>query len=192
MSILACAIGNSFSTTYIFFSNSCLKKKIFVAVQLLTYVRLFVTLWTAACQDVLSFTIFFNLLKFMLIEFVMLINHLILYSPLLHLSSNLSQTKDLFQQFGSSHQIAKVLEFQLQHQSFQWIFSINFLWGWLAGSPCSLMDSQESSPAPQFKGINSSALSLLYGPVLTSIHEYWKHHSFTYTDLCWQSNLSIF
>ena len=103
---------------YIFF-KLLLKKKKFVAVQLLTCVRLFVTPWTAACQDVLSFTISCNLLKFMFIEFVMPINHLILYSPLLHLSSNLSQTKDLFQQFGSSHQIAKVLEFQLQHQSFQ-------------------------------------------------------------------------
>ena len=39
-------------------------------------------------------------------------------------------------------------------------------------------DSQESSPTPQFKGINSSALSFLYGPTLTSIHDYWKNHSF--------------
>ena len=38
-------------------------------------------------------------------------------------------------------------------------------------------DSQESSPTPQFKSINSSVLSLLYGPTLTSIHDYWKHHS---------------
>ena len=41
----------------------------------------------------------------------------------------------------------------------------------------------ESSPAPQFKSINSSALSL-YGPTLTSIHDYWKSHCFDYTDLC--------
>ena len=39
-------------------------------------------------------------------------------------------------------------------------------------------DSQESSPTPQFKSINSSALSFLYGPTLTSIHDYWKNHSF--------------
>ena len=43
------------------------------------------------------------------------------------------------------------------------------------GSPCCLRDSQESSPAPQFESINSSALSLLYGPILISIHDYWKN-----------------
>ena len=41
---------------------------------------------------------------------------------------------------------------------------------------------QESSPAPQSKSINSSVLSLLYGPALASIHDYWKHHSFDHTD----------
>ena len=45
-------------------------------------------------------------------------------------------------------------------------------------------DSQESSPAPQLETINSWALSLLYGPTLRSIHNYWKNHSFDYTDLC--------
>ena len=38
-------------------------------------------------------------------------------------------------------------------------------------------DSQESSPMPQFKSINSSALSFLHSPILTSIHDYWKNHS---------------
>ena len=46
---------------------------------------------------------------------------------------------------------------------------------------------QESSPTPQFESINSSALSLLYGPTVTSIHDYWKNHSFDWADLCWQS-----
>ena len=53
------------------------------------------------------------------------------------------------------HQVAKVLE--LQHQSFQWLLEL--VW-----SPCCLRDSQESSPTPQFKSINSLALSHLYGP----------------------------
>ena len=70
------------------------------------------------------------------------------------------------------------LEFQLQHQSFQWIFGTDFIYDWLLWSPCSLRDSQESSPTPQFKSINSSALSFLYSPILTSIHDYWKNHSF--------------
>ena len=60
------------------------------------------------------------------------------------------------------------------------------------GSPCSPGDSQESSPTPQFKSINSSALSFLYGPTLISTHDYWKNHSFDQTDLCWQSNVSAF
>ena len=53
-------------------------------------------------------------------------------------------------------------------------------------------DSQESSPVPQFEDINSSVLSLLYGPTLTSAHDYWKDHSFDYTDLCWQSDVFAF
>ena len=47
----------------------------------------------------------------------------------------------------------------------------------LVGSPCSPRDSQESFPVPQFKSINSSALSLLHSPTLTSIHDQWKNHS---------------
>ena len=74
---------------------------------------------------------------------------------------NLSQHQSLFQGVSSSHQVAKVLEFQLQHQSFQWIFRIDLLQDWLVGSPYIPRDSQESSPTPQFKSISSSALSLI-------------------------------
>ena len=49
--------------------------------------------------------------------------------------------------------------------------------GWTSWSPCSPRDSQESSPTPQFKSINSSALSFLYSATLTSIHDYWKNHN---------------
>ena len=90
---------------------------------------------------------------------------------------NLSQHQGLFQWVSSSHQVAKGLEFQLQHQSLQWTPKTDFLWDGLVGSPCSPRDSQESSPTPQFKSINSSALSFLYSPTLTSIHDYWKNHS---------------
>ena len=61
---------------------------------------------------------------------------------------NLSQHQGLFQRVSSLHQVAKVLEFQLQHQSFQWIFRTDFFWDGLDGSPCSPRDSQESSPTP--------------------------------------------
>ena len=47
----------------------------------------------------------------------------------------------------------------------------------LVGSPCSPRGSRESSPTPQFKSINSSALSFLHSPTLTSIHDHWKNHS---------------
>ena len=50
--------------------------------------------------------------------------------------------------------------------------------GWTGCSPCSPRDSQESSPTPQFKSINSLALSFLYSATLISIHDYWKNHSF--------------
>ena len=67
---------------------------------------------------------------------------------------------------------------QLPHQSFQWIFRVDFLYSWLVWSPCRTRDSSESSSTPQFKNTNSSALSLLYGPTLRSIHDYWKNHRF--------------
>ena len=95
---------------------------------------------------------------------------------------NLSQHQGLFQWLSSSHQVAKVLELQLQQQSFQWIFRTDFLYNWLVWSPCSLRDSQESSQTLQLKSINSSVLSFLYGPTLTSIHDYWKNHSFDKMD----------
>ena len=63
---------------------------------------------------------------------------------------------------------------------------------WTGWSPCSPRDSQESSPTPQFKSINSLVLSFLYSPTLTSIHDYWKNHSLSKTYLCWQSNVFAF
>ena len=94
------------------------------------------------------------------------------------LAYNHSQHQGLFQRVSSSHQVAKVLEFRLQHQSCQKIFKTDFLEDWLVWSPCSLRGSQESSPTPQFKSINSSVLNFLYSPTLTSIHDSWKNHSF--------------
>ena len=90
---------------------------------------------------------------------------------------NLSQHQSLFKWVSASHQVAKVLEFQFQHQSFQWIFRTDFLYDGLVWLPRSSRNSQESSPTPQFKSVNSSVLSFLYSPTLTSIHDYWKKHS---------------
>ena len=80
---------------------------------------------------------------------------------------NLFQHQGLFKWVSSSQQVAKVLKFQLQHQSFQRTPRTDLLWDGLVGSPCSPRDSQDSSPIPQFKSISSSALSFLYKPTLT-------------------------
>ena len=90
---------------------------------------------------------------------------------------NPSQHQGLFQWVNSFHEVAKVLEFQPQHQSFQWTPRTGLLQNGLVGSPCDPRHSQESSPTPQFKSINSSALSFLHSPTLTAIHDHWKNHS---------------
>ena len=124
---------------------------------------------------------------------------------------NLSQHQGLFQWVSSSHQVAKVLELQLQHQFFQWTFRAEKYWNFnFSISPSNEYsglisfridwrdlpycpgDSQESSPSSQFESISSSVLSLLYGPTFISIHDCWKNHSFEYADLCLQSNVSAF
>ena len=105
---------------------------------------------------------------------------------------NLSQHQGLFKWVSPSHQVAKVLEFQLQHQSLQWTPRTDLLQDGLVGSPCSPRESQEFSPTLQFKNINSSVLSFLYSPTVTSIQDHWKNHSLDQTDLCWQSNVSAF
>ena len=88
--------------------------------------------------------------------------------------------------------MTKVLKFQLQHQSFQWILIVCFLEDRLVSTPCCARDSQGSFAAPQFESINSSILSLLYDRTLTSIQDYWKNHSFDYMDLCQQTDVSAF
>ena len=103
---------------------------------------------------------------------------------------NLSRHQGLFQWVGSSPQVAQILE--LQHQYFQWIFRVDFLYNWLVWSPYCSRDSQESSPESQSKSISSSVPSLLYGPILTSIHDYWKNDSFDYMDFCQQSDIFAF
>ena len=147
------------------------------SVQLLSHVWLFATPWTAACQASLSITNFWSLLRLMSIELVMPSNHLILCCRLPP-AFNLSQHQGLFQWVSSSHQLAKVLELKLQHHSFQWYLGlISFRINWfdllaVRGTLKSLLQHHT------FKSINSSVLSFVYSPTLTSIHDYWKNHSF--------------
>ena len=67
---------------------------------------------------------------------------------------------------------------------------ISFRMDWL--DLLAVQGALKSPPTPQFKSISSSALSFLYSPTLTSIHDYWKNHSFNYSDFCWQSDVSAF
>ena len=90
---------------------------------------------------------------------------------------NPSQHQSLFQRVNTSHEVAKVLEFQPQHHSLQRNPRADLLQNGLIGSPCSPRDSQESSPTAQFKNISSSVLCLLHSPTLTSIHDHRKNHS---------------
>ena len=87
---------------------------------------------------------------------------------------NPSQHQSLFQWVNSLHE---VLEFQLHHHSFQRNPRVDLLQNGPVGSPCIPRDSQESSLTPQFKSINSSVLSFLHSPTLTSVHDHRKNHS---------------
>ena len=106
---------------------------------------------------------------------------------------NLSQHQGLFQWVSSLHQVAKVLELQVQHQSFQCIFRVDIHTVGLTGL-ISLLSKGLSRVflSPTVQSINSSMLSLLYGLTLTPIHDYWKNHSLNYKNLCQQSDVFIF
>ena len=160
----------------------------FSSVQLLSHVWHFATPWTEAQQASLSITNSWSLLKLMSIESVMPTNHLILLCPLFLLPSIFPSIR-VFSNESVLH-----IWWPNIGISLQWTLRTDLLLYGLVGSPCSPRDSQESSPTPQFKNINSSALSLslLYGPALTCVHDYWKNHSFDYMDLCWESDVSAF
>ena len=108
--------------------HSCILSPCFSSVQLSRSVMSnSATPWTAAHQAYLSITNSWSLLKIMSIKSVMPSNHLILCHPLLLPPSIFPSIGGLFKWITSSHQVVKVLEFQLQHQSFQWIFRTDFL-----------------------------------------------------------------
>ena len=137
------------------------------------------TPWTAALQASLSTTNSQSLLKLMPIESMMPSNHRILCRPLLLLPS-MSPSIRVFSSesvlcirwpkywsfnfsISPSNEYSGLISFRMD--------CLDFL-AWIS------RDSQESSPTPQFKSINSSVLSFLDGPTLTSIHGYWKNHNF--------------
>ena len=147
----------------------------FSSVQLLSCVQLLATPWIAARQASLSITNSWSSLRLTSIKSVMPSSQLILCHPLLLLPpippsirvfSNESPRRMRWPKYWSfsfiiipSKEIPGLISFRM------------------VGSPCSPRDSQESSLTPQFKSINSSALSLLHSPTLTSIHDHRKNHS---------------
>ena len=163
----------------------------FSSLQSLSHVQLFVTPWTAACQPSLSFTNSWSLLKLMLIESVMPFSHLILCRPLLLVPSIFPSIKVFSNE--------SVLHIRWpNYWSFSFSISPSNEYSGQISFRMDLLDllavqgTLKSLPTPQFKSISSLVLSFLCSPTPTSIHEYWKNHSFDLMDVCWQSNVSAF
>ena len=114
--------------------------------------------------------------QFMSIELVMLSDYLILCCLLLLLPSVFPSIR-VFSSESALH-IRWPKYWSFRHQSFRWVFQGWFPLGLTGFISLQSSDCQESSPTPQFKSISSLPLSLLYGTTLTSIHDYWKNHSF--------------
>ena len=152
-----------------------LKINQFNSVQSLSRVPLFAIPWTAACQPSLSITNSRNLLKLMSIEWVMKSNHLILYCPLFLPPSIFPSVRVFSNESTLRMRWPKYWSFSFgMSPSNEHPGLISFRTDWL-----DLLAAQgalsKSSPTPQFKSINSSVLSFLYSPTLTSIHR--KNHS---------------
>ena len=151
----------------------------FSSVQSLSHVRLFATPWTAASQASLSITNSWSLLKPMPIELVMpAIQPSHPLSPPSPPALDLSQHQGLFQWVSSSHEVAKVLEFQLQHQSFQWTPRTDGSpSGWTGWNSLQSQGLSRVFSNTTVQKHHSSVLSFHHSPTLTSIHDYWKKHS---------------
>ena len=163
----------------------------FSSVQSLSHGQLFVTPLTAACQASLPIARSWSLLKLIPIESVMPFNHLILCHPVLLLPSIFPSFKVSSNESVLHIRWPKYWSFSLSiSPSNEHSGLISLRMDWL--DLLAVQGTQDSSPKPQFKSINSSMLSFLYSPTLTFIHDYWKNHSFDYMDLCWQSNVSAF
>ena len=142
-------------------------------------------------QATLFFALSWSFLKFMSIELVMPSSHLILCFCFLLLPSSFPSIRVFFSESALCIRWPKYWSFSFSiSPSNDYLFRTDFLYGGLVWSPCCPRDFQESSPALQFKSINSLGLTLLYGPTLTVLCDYWKNHSFNYIDLCRQSDVS--
>ena len=161
------------------------------SVQSLSWVRLFATPWTTACQASLSFTISQSWLKLISIELVMLSNHLILCHSLLLLSSTFPSIRVFSNESALHIRWPKYWSFSFSISlSNEYSGLISFRIDWF--DLLAVQGLSRVFSAPQFERINYLALSLLYGRTLTSVHDYWKNHSFDYLDFGRQSDVSAF
>ena len=143
-------------------------------------------------QAPLSSTISQSSLKFLSIELAMLSNHLILCCPLLLFPSIFPSIRGFSNELALPIRWPKYCSFSFSiSPSSEYSGLISFRTDWFDGLAVSPRDSQESSPAPQFQS-SFLVLSLLYDSTLTSVHDYWKNHSFDYMDICQQSDVSVF
>ena len=149
----------------------------FSSVQSLSRFRLFVTPWTAARQASQSIANSRSLFKLISMESVIPSNHLILRRPLLLPPSIFPSIKVFSNESVLCIRWPKYWSFSFNiSPSNEHSGLISFRIDWL--DLLAVQGTLESSPTPQFKSINCLALSFLYGPTLTSIHDYWKNHSF--------------
>ena len=161
------------------------------SVQSLSRVQLIVTPWSAAHQASLSITNSRSSLKLMSIDLVMPSNHLILCHPLLPLPSIFPSIRVFSKELALHNRWPQYCSFSFSlSPSNEYSGLISFRIDWLdflavKGTLKSLLQQHSSKSY-------SSALSFLYNPTLTSIHDYWKNHGFDWMDLCWQCNVSAF
>ena len=142
----------------------------FSSVQSLSHVLLFVTPWTAAHQASLSVTNSWSLPKLMFTELVMPSNHLIFCYPLL-LPSIFPSIRVFSNESGLHIRWPKYWSFSFTiSASNEYSGLISFRMDWF--DLLAVQGTLKSPPTPQFKSINSSVLSLLHSPTLTSIHDY--------------------
>ena len=147
------------------------------SVQSLSHVWPFVTPWTAARQASLFITNSRSPPKPMSIESVMPSNYLILCHPLLLLPSIFPSIRVISNESILRMRWPRYWSFSFSIiPSNEYLGLISFRMDWF--DLLAVQGTLESSPTPQFKSINSSALSFLYSPTLTSIRDYWKNHSF--------------
>ena len=150
---------------------------LFSSVQLLSCVRLFVTPWTAACQASLSITNSWSLPRLMSIESVRPSNHLILCRPLLLLPSIFPSIRVFSNESALRLRWPKYWSFSFNispSNEHPGLFSFRINWLDLLAVQRTLKSLLQHHSS---KSSVPSALSLLYSPTLTSIHDHWKNHS---------------